>query len=491
MTWYVNSGGSSIKLKIENEGTSTSIGIELRCIGLAEQELLIRDGSSIRVTRCNAKEPMKAVEYLCSAAVKELGERNWPEPSVVAHRVKFAGFLAEAVEFDQRVSEKIADDAYLNVQHAALCLLGRRILGDYFPNSKHFAIFDSGVFSKMAAAELPFPDSFARRYELLGMGHQGLANASVLRLLYENGIAGKRTIVVHIGSGASVSAFKDDLPVYNSMMYSAYDGPIMNNRSGNIPVGVFLRLLNNGCPKTHLPEILGEFSGIYGLVKQSPSGKKKVQEILRSIEGAAAKRYFDHFAEHILAAIIQCGLPEIIVFSGGVVSAVPELIEKILVKVTGIQFGKIQYVDQQCESASLTDLNHDGKFSLYIAKIDEFEEMKFRLKNNLPARTSLLHCRCLCPGIATGRLYDYHKHELAPQDSIVFAAKITPELVLKSRNCAAIIVEEGDPTYHGAAISRELGLPCVSQVSISTLRDLGNGCSVLVDAASEEIYVQS
>lgn len=62
--------------------------------------------------------------------------------------------------------------------------------------------------------------------------------------------------------------------------------------------------------------------------------------------------------------------------------------------------------------------------------------------------------------------------------AIVVAAAITPAMALVIEGAAAMVCEHGSLLDHGAAMARELGIPCVV------------GCAGIVDAVSDGDWIE-
>jgi acetate kinase len=78
--------------------------------------------------------------------------------------------------------------------------------------------------------------------------------------------AGGRTIVAHLGSGASLCAMKDGKSVATTMGFSTLDGLVMSTRCGSLDVGVVLHLLEGRqMSKQELTHLLYEKAGLLGV----------------------------------------------------------------------------------------------------------------------------------------------------------------------------------------------------------------------------------
>ncbi|MEJ7603355.1 MAG: PEP-utilizing enzyme [Kofleriaceae bacterium] len=71
---------------------------------------------------------------------------------------------------------------------------------------------------------------------------------------------------------------------------------------------------------------------------------------------------------------------------------------------------------------------------------------------------------------------------------IVVTRAVTPALAVMVVGCAAIVSESGGPLDHGAALARELGVPCVVGCKDAWTR-LSDGMIVTVDGAAGQVTI--
>jgi acetate kinase len=101
------------------------------------------------------------------------------------------------------------------------------------------------------------------RYGFHGLSYEYIA--SVMPQIAPE-IAGKKVIVAHLGSGASVCAMNEGKSVDNSLGFTALDGLCMGTRPGAIDPGVVLYLFQNlGLSAKEVEDILYRKSGLLGI----------------------------------------------------------------------------------------------------------------------------------------------------------------------------------------------------------------------------------
>jgi len=97
-------------------------------------------------------------------------------------------------------------------------------------------------------------------------GFHGLSYEFIVRRLKELGALKKRTVICHLGAGASMCGTLDGQSQASSMGFSAVDGLPMGNRTGNIDPGVLLYLQRHyHMDADALENLLYKQSGWYGV----------------------------------------------------------------------------------------------------------------------------------------------------------------------------------------------------------------------------------
>jgi len=188
----------------------------------------------------------------------------------VAHRVVHGGMrYFEPVRVDAQVLADLQGYVPLAPLHQPFALEAIEILLRESPELPQFACFDTGFHHTMPDVEklLPLPyDAWQRglrRYGFHGLSYAYMAIALAER---HGRAAHGRTIVAHLGSGASLCAMQDLQSVATSMGFSALDGLMMGTRTGAIDPGAVLYLME--IEKLSLEEVgqlLYHRSGLLGL----------------------------------------------------------------------------------------------------------------------------------------------------------------------------------------------------------------------------------
>lgn len=137
------------------------------------------------------------------------------------------------------------------------------------PRLLQVACFDTAFHHTMPAVAARF--ALPREYEAAGIrryGFHGLSYEYIARRLGEIAprLAHGRTIVAHLGNGASLCAMHGAKSIDTTMGFSALDGLVMGTRPGSLDPGVILYLLRErGLSAQALEDLLYRHSGLIGV----------------------------------------------------------------------------------------------------------------------------------------------------------------------------------------------------------------------------------
>ncbi len=188
----------------------------------------------------------------------------------VGHRVVHGG-----PDYDRplRVDAKVLDDLRafepLAPLHQPHNLAPIRALLERHPALPQIACFDTSFhrgnpeLAQMFALPYEMFEQGIRRYGFHGLSYEYIA--SVLPALDPAAAAG-RTIVLHLGNGASMCALHGGKSVASTMGFTALDGLMMGTRTGSLDPGVVLYLMNaRGMNAAAVEKLLYNGSGLLGV----------------------------------------------------------------------------------------------------------------------------------------------------------------------------------------------------------------------------------
>ncbi|MGB8908441.1 MAG: hypothetical protein WCC84_06800 [Candidatus Cybelea sp.] len=256
-----------------------------------------------------------------SAALDDILDRLPPGPkdtvAAVGHRIVFGGLRnSRAVRADARALSDLenlvdVEPLHLRAELDLVYAAARR-----FPRVPQVLCFDTAFHRRAPAIarRLPLPqdlDPLLERYGFHGLSYEYVSS--------QLGDAPGATVIAHLGSGASLCALKDGVPVDTTMGFSPLGGLMMGTRPGDLDPGVILRLLSDGYDLARLRFLLYRQSGLLGASGTS-SDMKELLEKQESDRAAsqAIELFVYQLVKHIGAMIGVLGGLQTLVFTGGI-----------------------------------------------------------------------------------------------------------------------------------------------------------------------------
>lgn len=228
-----------------------------------------------------------------------------------------------------------------------------------------------------AARTYALPDGWGERHGIRRTGFHGLAIASALD--ERAGVRGTRpdelrSVVLHLGSGASATAVRGSRSVDTSMGFSPLEGLVMATRSGDVDPSLVAHLARaEGLEAREVVRALNERAGLLGL--SGVSGD--MREILR-LRGAGdprARLAFDVFVlrarQHLGARIAALGGVDELLFSGGIGERAPAVREAVCASMRwcGIELDASRNLDPQATDGCISPAG--GAVSVHVVAVDE------------------------------------------------------------------------------------------------------------------------
>jgi acetate kinase len=321
----LNSGSSSIKFAVFDISADEPA---LLCKGLLDEHdsaprLTVNDPSGHKLHETRRATTDKDANGLFVDVLDWLDSYLGDKTLVAAgHRVVHGGRdFVEPVEItDARIA---ALDALtpLAPLHQRRCLSPIRAIQSLRPDLTQIACFDTAFHCSLTptvrrfAIPRRFEDEGIRRYGFHGLSFEYIASrlAAISPTLYA-----KRTVVAHLGNGASLCAMRDGVSLDTTMGLTPLDGLVMGTRCGQIDPGVLLYLLQERrMPPDELQHLLYNESGLLGV-----SGLSADMRTLLGSDNPAAAEAIDLFtfrvAQQVAAMASTLGGLECVVFTGGI-----------------------------------------------------------------------------------------------------------------------------------------------------------------------------
>ena len=240
----------------------------------------------------------------------------------VGHRVVHGGLdYSRPMRVDESVVARLETFIPLAPLHQPHNLRAIRGLLARSPQLPQVACFDTAFHRAQPALAQAFAlpktvtDRGVRRYGFHGLSHEYIAG--VLGR-YDARAAGGKSVVLHLGNGASMCAIADGRSVATTMGFTAADGLPMGTRSGSLDPGVMLYLMDElAMDARSIETLIYQQSGLLGM-----SGVSSDMRTLQTSADPAARAAIDLFVYRIgrelgsLAAALR-GL-DAIVFTAGI-----------------------------------------------------------------------------------------------------------------------------------------------------------------------------
>ncbi|MEJ8824585.1 acetate/propionate family kinase [Variovorax humicola] len=253
--------------------------------------------------------------------------------SAVGHRVVHGGMdYAAPVRVDSEVVARLEKLVPLAPLHQPHNLAPIRALLKRAPELPQVACFDTAMhrsnppLAQMFALPKALSDEGVRRYGFHGLSYEYIA--SVLPKFDPHAASG-RTVVLHLGNGASMCALQAGRSIASTMGFTAVDGLPMGTRCGALDPGVILYLMDErGMDARAIEKLIYSQSGLLGVSGVSSD----MRELLES-DQPQAKVAVDLFVYRIgrelgsLAAAL--GGLDAIVFTAGIGEHAPAVRERI------------------------------------------------------------------------------------------------------------------------------------------------------------------
>ncbi|MCS6922672.1 MAG: acetate/propionate family kinase [Elioraea sp.] len=240
----------------------------------------------------------------------------------VGHRVVHGGATyAAPVRIDPELIAALEALVPLAPLHQPHNLLPIRLLAEQRPDLPQVACFDT-AFHRTApdlAQAFALPTEITargvRRYGFHGLSYEYIART--LPQLDPRAAAG-RTIVLHLGNGASACALLGGRSIASTMGFTAVDGLMMGTRTGALDPGVVLYLMDElGMDARAIEDVLYRRSGLLGV-----SGISSDMRVLLASDDPAARFAVDLFCYRIVreigSLVAALGGLDALVFTAGI-----------------------------------------------------------------------------------------------------------------------------------------------------------------------------
>ncbi|MDO5736125.1 MAG: acetate kinase [Propionibacteriaceae bacterium] len=320
----LNCGSSSIKYQLLHTDTEepTAVGIVQR-IGQQAGTLDHTTGSDEFHLDQDFADHTEAV-----AAVVRMFHEHGPaldEVIAVGHRTVHGGdTFQESVLIDDRVIAKLVELSELAPLHNPPAIAGIEAALLVLPDVPHVAIFDTAFFSTLPAEAYTYAidrevmrEHGIRKYGFHGTSHQYVSQQAAVFL--DRPLESLKTIVCHLGNGASISAVDGGVAVETSMGMTPLEGLVMGTRSGDVDPGLHKFLGSKGMTLIEIDNFLNKKSGMLGLCGYTDMRDVAAQIAIGNEDARLALDVYVHrLLSYIGAYIAVLGGVDALCFTAGV-----------------------------------------------------------------------------------------------------------------------------------------------------------------------------
>lgn len=271
----INCGSSSLKFQLINSDSE-----EVLAKGLCERISI--DGRLTYQPKGGEKNTSdkdmpthtQAIQYVLEALTDEKTGvlKSLDEIGAVGHRVVHGGEkFASSTVINEEVLKGIEECNDLAPLHNPANLIGIHACQELMPGTPMVAVFDTAFHQTMPEKAYTYglPYEYYEKYKVRKYGFHGTSHSFVSKRVAE--IVGKpydslKTIVCHLGNGASICAVENGKSVDTSMGLTPLEGLVMGTRSGDIDPAImeFIAKKEN-LDIEGVMNVLNKKSGVFGV----------------------------------------------------------------------------------------------------------------------------------------------------------------------------------------------------------------------------------
>jgi acetate kinase len=324
----INSGSSTLKfgLFVLKNGEEQAL-LKGSAEGIRKEsgklEILDGNGKTLHAENKKYASQKEALSHVTDS----LASLGIEQPAAVGHRIVHGGpRLRNHVRITPEVLDTLQSAIHFAPLHIPNSLELIRDAEAIYPDLPQFACFDTAFHQTLPekAYHFPLPEKFleqgVRRY-----GFHGLSYASIVHQLGTE--LKPRTVVAHLGSGASLAALSDGKSVDTSMGLTPTGGIPMGTRTGDLDPGVLLYLLRAGkLNPDKLETLLNHESGLLAL-----GGTSDMRELQKAADNGehpatlAIDIFCTSIAKTVAAFSVSLGALDQLVFAGGIGEHSPQI----------------------------------------------------------------------------------------------------------------------------------------------------------------------
>lgn len=327
----INCGSSSLKFQlIDSEKEHVLAKGLCERIGIDKSSITYQSDKCEKMTKeVDMPTHNEAINAVISALTDEkTGVINdMSEVKAVGHRVVHGGeYFSSSAIVDEDVLEKIEKCNYLAPLHNPANVIGIKACMKIMKDTPNVVVFDTAFHQTMPEEAYLYgiPREYYEKHKIRRYGFHGTSHSYVSKRVAQimnKPVEEFKTIVCHLGNGASICAVDGGKSVDTSMGLTPLAGVMMGTRSGDIDPGILevLAKMENK-DVSEITNILNKKSGVAGLSQVSSD----FRDITKAIEegNAVAKSALDAYIRTVVrfvgAYVAVMNGVDTIVFTAGV-----------------------------------------------------------------------------------------------------------------------------------------------------------------------------
>ncbi|WP_248800218.1 acetate/propionate family kinase [Pseudomonas sp. MWU13-2105] len=375
-----NAGSSTLKFSLYDANRSA-----LNCLGHGSVEVRQNGASlSYQDSRPQARQQEQwpsADEGMDKATLSRLmgwidSHTQW-RIAAAAHRVVHGGNRPEvAARVDASLIREMQALTPMAPLHQPLCLAPMLHLADEYPDLPQVACFDTAFHHTLDPLEtlygLPraLSEEGMRRYGFHGLSYEYIAGVLPD---YDPRAAQGRTIVAHLGNGASLCALHKRISRGTTMGFSTLDGLLMGSRPGSLDPGIVLYLLRErGMSVQAVEHLLYHECGLFGVSGGIASDMRTLLASRSDPARQAVALFVRRVVKEIGALVAVLGGIDALVFTGGIGEHAREVRDAILDGCAWLGLARKSAGGEEPDLAAAACLSRPGsKVSAWVMATDE------------------------------------------------------------------------------------------------------------------------
>jgi len=332
----LNTGSSSLKFAVYDMDCTAADGRAplhagaVEGLGGAHVRARISDAGDARVSEIDGHDHAAALEWL----THELDRAGlWRRIGAIGHRLVHGGSAyRDPVRITPAVRTALEALVPLAPEHLHDELHAVDVMARLAPDVPQVACFDTAFHRDLPleARWYGLPRALAEQ-GVVRYGFHGLSYEYIVLALSAQGALRPRTIVAHLGNGASMAALRDGRSIDTSMGLTPLGGFVMSTRSGDLDPGIMLYLLRErSLSIDEVSSMVTTAGGLRGLSGISGDMRELLARSATDPRAAEAVDVFCYQVRKFLGAYVAAlGGLDTLVFTGGIGENAPVIRARI------------------------------------------------------------------------------------------------------------------------------------------------------------------